>query len=253
MFSLFNVSYGCFDGFKTSFGVRPMAAFALVLIILPYTISSAILEAAYYSSTKRANLRKDIIIFLAPALYVFFVRDKSLFFIEAADFVNGLQSLGWETGITIFIMLSILYLAIQFVKMAFLNLPGNANPLKIGLFCVAVFIVFIFCLNNASNSIGGWSPLAIFFSVGGVLSFVFLAGLNTVFAPLILLVNIGGMLASLAATGSILQKDYFIILDLIPEVPGVLGFVIVVGSTALAAYNYGADRGWFPPLPLFAD
>ncbi|GEO80846.1 hypothetical protein ROR02_09770 [Pararhodospirillum oryzae] len=82
----------------------------------------------------------------------------------------------------------------------------------------------------------------------GVFHFVFVAGIMSLFSKYVLMANVAGAALSLAAEGRLFAEHYFLILDFIPELPGVYGALVVVGTTVIAAYNFGSERGWFPPL-----
>lgn len=82
----------------------------------------------------------------------------------------------------------------------------------------------------------------------GLMYFVFIAGIHSVFPKIILASNVLGFLASYLSGEKLFIDDYFVVLELFPEVSGTIGFIIVLASTICSAYSFGVEKGWFNHL-----
>ena len=72
--------------------------------------------------------------------------------------------------------------------------------------------------------------------------------MHSVFPKIILASNVLGFLASYFSGEKLFIDDYFVVLELFPEVSGVIGLIIVLASTICSAYSFGVEKGWFNHL-----
>lgn len=230
-----------------------MAGLAFLILMLPYAVLSGIIQAASDSSAVRANLRKDIATILAGALLAFGISGQYTLLKEAFENIASVSSITDEPAMKITILAVMAYMAFQFIKIAFLRLQGDLNILKFFVFVFVMAVAFIFSTQDMNRTILGFQAATLFFSVLGLFSLVFFAGLHAVFAKPILIVNVIGIVISLMEKQALTDAQVLLILQLIPPIPEPYSTLVVVLSTATALYNIAIERGVLSPLPIFAD
>lgn len=226
-----------------------MHIFVLVVLIgiftWPYMAIREIVNNAASSNSSRVNSRKDVLISVLPAIYMF-VLEKNVFYEEAIFNLNFYVN---EFGALSFVLYSItLFIAIQFIRIAFGDGGWDLRISRVLMFVFAYIGVGIFISSRPDLKIFGYHLIYIILWASGFLFFVFFAGIHSVFSKLVLLFNVGGFVASIADKGKLFYEDYFLMLDLLPEVSGGFGLALIIGSTLLSAHNSGVERGWFQPL-----
>lgn len=230
-----------------------MAGLLFVIVMLPYAIISGIIRTASDSAAIRANLRKDIVTILGSAFLAFLLSGQYTLLNEAFQSIAAISAISDEGGVKLFILAVMSYVSFQFIKIAFLKLNGDLNVFKFLIFIFVLSVAFVFSSQDMSRKIFGFQALAIFFSTLGLFSLIFVAGLHSVFAKPILIINVIGAIISLINTNSLTHEEFFLILQLIPETPAPYSMVVVLFSSAMALYNIAIERGLLAPLPIFTD
>ena len=211
----------------------------------PYAAVSEIIRRAAENARNRVNLRKDIFISVLPAFYMIIVQ-RNVFHEEA---VNNISSYMTLFGSISFVLYTFsVYIATQFVRIAFFDGGWDFRIFSVFAFVVIYVLVSLHALSHSEANVFAKQFTYIVLTVSGFLFFVFFAGIHSVFSKYILIVNMIGFVISFIEKGRIFYEDYFLLLDLLPDVTGGMGVVLIVASTLLAAHNYGVERGWFPPL-----
>lgn len=139
-------------------------------------------------------------------------------------------------------------MAFQFISISFFNKVGNFNIIKFAVFTILFYGLFIYGLANLDKGLLGYQWIVIMMIAIGFMYFVFIAGIHSVFPKIILASNVLGFLASYLSGEKLFIDDYFIVLELFPEVSGTIGFIIVLASTICSAYSFGVEKGWFNHL-----
>lgn len=228
-----------------------MIAFPLVLIIIFLTLPLQIFTHVVHQATTNriviSNLKKNIIVFAIPGIYISLF-GRNIFIEESVRELAILSSLFDGSGAVIFIYGCVIYLSIQFFRIAFGDGGYDFRISRTLLFGVAFCIVFLFSLQFLNHSIFGFKTINVIFSLYGFMFFVFLAGLHAVFAKYVLFFDVLGFILYFSNTHVVNYEAYFLILDIIPEFPGVPGLVIAGLSMVISGYNFGVERKAFPPL-----
>ena len=224
-----------------------MLALLFVLVALPYAIITGIIQEATYNEGKRKDIKKNIFIFAVPAIYTTLI-DRNVFieqwFFSMKDFA---EIFGGFPLIYIIYSASI-YMAFQFISISFFNKSGNFNIIKFAVFTLIFYGLFIYGLTNLDKGLLGYQLIVILTIAVGFMYFVFIAGMHSVFPKIILASNVMGFIASYFSGEKLFIDDYFVVLELFPEVPGVIGLIIVLASTICSAYSFGVEKGWFNHL-----
>ncbi|CAO3353297.1 hypothetical protein [Azospirillum palustre] len=224
-----------------------MLPFLFVLIALPYAIAAGIVQEATCNEKKRKEIKKNILIFLVPALYTTVI-DRNVFveewFISTRDAVSffgnfPLVLIAYSAGI---------YVASQFIKVGFFNGNGNFNIIKFLGFTVFLYGSLIYGMVYYNKMIFGYQLPVFWMMIVGCMYFSFVAGIHSVFPKIILVSNVFGFAASYLSGEKLYIDDYFLVLDLFPEVSGVVGLIIVLASTFCSAYSFGVEKGWLDHL-----
>ncbi|CAO3445169.1 hypothetical protein [Azospirillum largimobile] len=224
-----------------------MLALLFVLIALPYAIVAGIIQEATYNGKKRKDIKKNIIIFFIPAIYTTTI-DRNVFieqwFISPKDTIAlfgdfPLIYISYAAGI---------YMAFQFIKIGFFNGVGNFSIFKFAGFTLFLYGSFIYGMANYNKIILGYRLPVIWMMIVGFMYFSFIAGIHAVFPKIILASNVFGFAASYFSGEKLYIDDYFLVLELFPEVSGVVGLIIVLASTFCSAYSFGVEKGWLRHL-----
>lgn len=227
-----------------------LASIALLVLLVPYALLMGTLAAAQASGASRANIRKDIAIVLVAALISAPFADRNIFMEEA---VLSIQYLATEPFVqeTAFAgMLTVIFLGLQFLKIAAAGENQGTHFFK----TAALTLVFASPLYGAllgrPLQVNGFDSGPVVIAAFGALSLVFFAGIHSVFSKIVLVMNLGGVAINVLTGQPFSALDYYIILDLLPDFDGAIGIVIVIASTAIAAYNLAVERGWISPVSL---
>ncbi|KAF0224326.1 MAG: hypothetical protein FD176_1262 [Rhodospirillaceae bacterium] len=230
-----------------------MAGLLFVILMLPYAIVSGIIRTASDSTAIRANLRKDIVTILGSAALAFVLSGQYTLLDEAFQSIEAISAISEEGVVKLFILAIMSYVAFQFIKIAFLKLNGDLNFFKFLVFIFLLSAAFVFSAQDINRQIFGFQAIGVFFSTLGLFSLVFVAGLHSVFAKPILIINIIGAVISLINKNSLTHEEFFLILQLIPDIPEPYSMMAVLLSTVMALYNIAIERGILSPLPIFTD
>jgi hypothetical protein len=224
-----------------------MLPLLFVLIALPYAIAAGIIQEATYNEIKRKDIKKNIFIFAVPAIYTAII-DRNVFIEQWFVSVRDTVAIFGDFPLIYIAYSAIIYMAFQFIVVSFFNKAGSFNLLKFAGFTIIFYGSFIYGMANLDKSIFGYQWIIIWMIAIGFMYFAFIAGIHSVFPKIILASNIFGFLASYLSGEKLFIDDYFVILELFPEVSGVIGLIIVLASTVCSAYSFGVEKGWFNHL-----
>lgn len=210
---------------------------------------SSAMEHAASSPKIRKSLRKDIIGSTLPVIYAF-ASDKSVLALGAWESMAKSVSLFGGSALSLIAFPAISFFSMQAIRIGFLNQSPQFSARQFVVFIFLFYVLFLYSMNNTDVIILSYQFPVILMFIIGVLYFIFLGACHTIFAKIISLMNISGFAISIINENSLYSEKYFLLLQLLPKFPDKVGFVIVVVSTLVSAYNYGVERDWLPPLPI---
>lgn len=225
-----------------------MIAFLLLFASFLSLALFGFLGAATSSPEARKALRSNIVISVGPAIYASLYGGYS-FAIGAFEALKGSVSAFGGSAVSLVAFSSILYFSVCFLVAAFGGREVRFGYIKFFAFSVFMGVSFLYSISRVDVVVFGIQIPVIWLIACGFLYFVFVGACHAVFARMILILNLGGFFLSYAETGRIFFQDYFILLEFLPDLPGIPGMLVIIGSTALSAYDFGVERGWFPPWP----
>jgi hypothetical protein len=223
----------------------------MLVVVTPIILAIAgiitnVLDLASSHAETRKSLRTSILATLIPAI-IATIHDPRIAAYGALESLTGSARLLDRAALIAFP--AVAYYAISALRIGFTRDHVVFNIVEFGMYVAGFYGSMFYALMHTSTMFFGFQLPVMWLMINGILYFVFIGACHALFAKYILIGNLISFVLSIVGAKQIPFIDYFIILDLLPAMPGPAGVIVIVVSTGLSAYAFAVERGWLPAHP----